>query len=181
MLFFFFQAEDGIRDLTVTGVQTCALPISHLIALARTLDLDHTGAQIAQQARAIRPGEDASQVQDGEADQRQIIEGHGRAIGERATVPGGDDAGDPPGTTSVACDRSPSRQILLAQALSWSRIGRRRMRLPVAAKIALHSAGAIGGPPGSPTPPSGALKSPGMRWTRISRGEASVRMISYAL
>src|SRR5256886_6437902 len=24
---FFFQAEDGIRDLTVTGVQTCALPI----------------------------------------------------------------------------------------------------------------------------------------------------------
>src|SRR5216683_3678080 len=26
--FFFFQAEDGIRDLIVTGVQTCALPIS---------------------------------------------------------------------------------------------------------------------------------------------------------
>src|SRR2546430_12321785 len=28
---FFFQAEDGIRDLTVTGVQTCALPICLLI------------------------------------------------------------------------------------------------------------------------------------------------------
>src|SRR6266513_4840892 len=28
MLFFFFQAEDGIRDRNVTGVQTCALPIS---------------------------------------------------------------------------------------------------------------------------------------------------------
>src|SRR5688572_32441014 len=27
---FFFQAEDGIRDLTVTGVQTCALPICHV-------------------------------------------------------------------------------------------------------------------------------------------------------
>src|SRR5206468_5978751 len=27
--FFFFQAEDGIRDLIVTGVQTCALPISN--------------------------------------------------------------------------------------------------------------------------------------------------------
>src|SRR5256885_5536216 len=27
--FFFFQAEDGIRDYKVTGVQTCALPISH--------------------------------------------------------------------------------------------------------------------------------------------------------
>src|SRR5207248_8406867 len=26
-VFFFFQAEDGIRDRTVTGVQTCALPI----------------------------------------------------------------------------------------------------------------------------------------------------------
>src|SRR2546422_6081751 len=28
--FFFFQAEDGIRDVAVTGVQTCALPISVL-------------------------------------------------------------------------------------------------------------------------------------------------------
>src|SRR5256886_8285908 len=27
VVLFFFQAEDGIRDLTVTGVQTCALPI----------------------------------------------------------------------------------------------------------------------------------------------------------
>src|SRR5207249_9483534 len=28
VFFFFFQAEDGIRDRNVTGVQTCALPIS---------------------------------------------------------------------------------------------------------------------------------------------------------
>ena len=28
--FFFFQAEDGIRDHCVTGVQTCALPIPHV-------------------------------------------------------------------------------------------------------------------------------------------------------
>src|SRR5688572_32495269 len=34
-VFFFFQAEDGIRDLTVTGVQTCALPISSLTAFRR--------------------------------------------------------------------------------------------------------------------------------------------------
>src|SRR2546427_3282339 len=33
--FFFFQAEDGIRDLTVTGVQTCALPISVQLARRR--------------------------------------------------------------------------------------------------------------------------------------------------
>src|SRR5207245_8376355 len=32
---FFFQAEDGIRDATVTGVQTCALPISDLVAQQR--------------------------------------------------------------------------------------------------------------------------------------------------
>src|SRR2546422_8326311 len=51
--FFFFQAEDGIRDVAVTGVQTCALPISrlfdrrppprkpiiaHLVALGRPRD-----------------------------------------------------------------------------------------------------------------------------------------------
>src|SRR5437773_3684774 len=29
VIFFFFQAEDGIRDRDVTGVQTCALPISN--------------------------------------------------------------------------------------------------------------------------------------------------------
>ncbi len=34
-------------------------------------------------------------------------------------------------------------------------IGSERIRLPVAAKIALHSAGAMGGKPGSPTPPNG--------------------------
>src|SRR5699024_10034081 len=33
--FFFFQAEDGIRDRNVTGVQTCALPISRGPALGR--------------------------------------------------------------------------------------------------------------------------------------------------
>src|SRR2546426_12694702 len=32
--FFFFQAEDGIRDYKVTGVQTCALPISERLAWA---------------------------------------------------------------------------------------------------------------------------------------------------
>src|SRR5688572_31649796 len=37
--FFFFQAEDGIRDLTVTGVQTCALPIWLPPALTRFVDM----------------------------------------------------------------------------------------------------------------------------------------------
>src|SRR3712207_7925554 len=35
--FFFFQAEDGIRDIGVTGVQTCALPISITYTSAKQL------------------------------------------------------------------------------------------------------------------------------------------------
>src|SRR5207244_6411989 len=36
ILFFFFQAEDGIRDDLVTGVQTCALPISRRRSIPRS-------------------------------------------------------------------------------------------------------------------------------------------------
>src|SRR2546427_8470927 len=39
-LFFFFQAEDGIRDLTVTGVQTCALPILTTAGVLKQLEKD---------------------------------------------------------------------------------------------------------------------------------------------
>src|ERR1039457_3215624 len=35
VFFFFFQAEDGIRDYKVTGVQTCALPISRHLGIAK--------------------------------------------------------------------------------------------------------------------------------------------------
>src|SRR2546430_3007010 len=44
--FFFFQAEDGIRDLTVTGVQTCALPI------CQHVDLPEGGLVLAPAERA---------------------------------------------------------------------------------------------------------------------------------
>src|SRR2546425_4401215 len=40
--FFFFQAEDGIRDKLVTGVQTCALPISPFVSLEDGTGLVHT-------------------------------------------------------------------------------------------------------------------------------------------
>src|SRR5260221_7087722 len=40
LFFFFFQAEDGIRDHCVTGVQTCALPISAGAAAATFKALD---------------------------------------------------------------------------------------------------------------------------------------------
>src|SRR3989440_3088334 len=44
-IFFFFQAEDGIRDLIVTGVQTCALPISvgARLGARQQIDLRYTG------------------------------------------------------------------------------------------------------------------------------------------
>src|SRR2546429_4551530 len=41
--FFFFQAEDGIRDVAVTGVQTCALPIFLLSPRRRPVRLGNTG------------------------------------------------------------------------------------------------------------------------------------------
>src|SRR3989441_4269800 len=49
VFFFFFQAEDGIRDKLVTGVQTCALPICRVRADSRR------GRGRARQAAALRP------------------------------------------------------------------------------------------------------------------------------
>src|SRR2546430_3217981 len=46
MWLFFFQAEDGIRDLTVTGVQTCALPI-YFHGAGREGDVGGRARQIA--------------------------------------------------------------------------------------------------------------------------------------
>src|SRR2546430_10242089 len=42
---FFFQAEDGIRDLTVTGVQTCALPISIDLYMSNQREMNSWGAR----------------------------------------------------------------------------------------------------------------------------------------
>src|SRR5437763_3386126 len=44
ILFFFFQAEDGIRDTSVTGVQTCALPIFGVRFLVETGDSNGSAA-----------------------------------------------------------------------------------------------------------------------------------------
>src|SRR5256885_2426372 len=48
-MFFFFQAEDGIRDYKVTGVQTCALPISGGTAGCAALAAPCAGATGASQ------------------------------------------------------------------------------------------------------------------------------------
>src|SRR2546429_4658661 len=48
---FFFQAEDGIRDVAVTGVQTCALPISG--SLGRRLHLRGANDEVRRLAQAF--------------------------------------------------------------------------------------------------------------------------------
>src|SRR5256885_6497652 len=71
LFFFFFQAEDGIRDYKVTGVQTCALPISaHVTRLApdaarrigeaarRRVLASHTYAHRATQVAALLRSEE---------------------------------------------------------------------------------------------------------------------------
>src|SRR5207237_5320409 len=55
---FFFQAEDGIRDSSVTGVQTCALPIS--LALVRDVGFDQSFSFIYSR----RPGTPAASLPD---------------------------------------------------------------------------------------------------------------------
>src|SRR2546422_5772710 len=50
--FFFFQAEDGIRDVAVTGVQTCALPISNVEARYAVLNPTSMRAAASPSARA---------------------------------------------------------------------------------------------------------------------------------
>src|SRR5437867_7628801 len=81
--FFFFQAEDGIRDRTVTGVQTCALPICRLrdaagslrapVSVRRSSD---TGARSDPAASRSRPTS-ARQVEIGRASCRERGEGGG--------------------------------------------------------------------------------------------------------
>src|SRR5216683_3130609 len=77
-VFFFFQAEDGIRDLIVTGVQTCALPISRAPggrAVGRAAD---TGGAAGAAAPVPRLAE---------RDRRGRSHGAGHPAGPRARPP----------------------------------------------------------------------------------------------
>src|SRR5256884_9924754 len=66
--FFFFQAEDGIRDVAVTGVQTCALPIYCARELGETDPrswLDGRGMLVAPLSRrSLQARRDRSQRKD---------------------------------------------------------------------------------------------------------------------
>src|SRR5207249_6171430 len=58
VFFFFFQAEDGIRDRNVTGVQTCALPISWIATRGHSISL--TAGHRSCAAFAIRRTQNAN-------------------------------------------------------------------------------------------------------------------------
>src|SRR5690606_41195110 len=71
-IWFFFQAEDGIRDFHVTGVQTCALPISMLASarksgLRRSPTLRYSNSRKCSRVTAIatEPGANAGPDHDG--------------------------------------------------------------------------------------------------------------------
>src|SRR3712207_7538737 len=57
LIYFFFQAEDGIRDIGVTGVQTCALPISLTFTQILLMNFGFFGIQYSfgLQQTAINP------------------------------------------------------------------------------------------------------------------------------
>src|SRR5205085_6418933 len=90
-----FQAEDGIRDLTVTGVQTCALPISpeELRKLARANNYD---LGIATEILVGRILDDAA----------ELAKGRGVNMIKPLTV-----SGDPASATVKAAKRSEERRV----------------------------------------------------------------------
>src|SRR5438034_5447522 len=71
LCFFFFQAEDGIRDHCVTGVQTCALPISEGEAQGR---------------RAEVPGRDRGALPLTLAGKVAVVTGASRGLGRALAV-----------------------------------------------------------------------------------------------
>src|SRR3712207_9160272 len=57
MVVFFFQAEDGIRDIGVTGVQTCALPI---LSWSTDTERRRIGSSATRSRASRQPGKSAS-------------------------------------------------------------------------------------------------------------------------
>ena len=84
---------------------------AHLVALAGPLDLDHAGAQVAEQPGAVGSGQDAGQIQDGDADQRQIVGLHESSSG---IVRGRRSAGQarltPPPRSAIVSHQLPHRR-----------------------------------------------------------------------
>src|SRR5437762_12053829 len=93
---FFFQAEDGIRDTSVTGVQTCALPISQRsrtrAGRRRRGPSDCHEAAPARRQRDRRPGAQRRHPRRPTREERQARESEERRVGKEGRGRGG--AGD---------------------------------------------------------------------------------------
>src|SRR5690606_39426809 len=99
--YFFFQAEDGIRDFHVTGVQTCALPICRQRPARRRPAATAAGRRRGNAAeawwlrgRAMRPRGDLKQTRSGEgvdggAQQRGGARSEERRVGKEGGPRGG--------------------------------------------------------------------------------------------
>src|SRR5258707_5810107 len=78
-LFFFFQAEDGIRDIGVTGVQTCALPIcTNPVDSLKTMSVKArtryiTDSEVRRIKVAVMYGDDRSEEHTSELQSRQYL------------------------------------------------------------------------------------------------------------
>src|SRR2546425_5216953 len=80
-VFFFFQAEDGIRDKLVTGVQTCALPISlagsrRLEDVCSTDDVDQGAPRRVLAAERDLPGSEMDDAAD------RVVRSEERRVGK---------------------------------------------------------------------------------------------------
>src|SRR2546426_7232106 len=77
VLFFFFQAEDGIRDYKVTGVQTCALPISADYRVVSEIGPDHRKTfvvAVSVAGQVLASGAGANKKEAEQAAARQALE-----------------------------------------------------------------------------------------------------------
>src|SRR5882762_1734438 len=75
-VFFFFQAEDGIRDSSVTGVQTCALPICRLLGASRSRE----ETQLSKSPRKPNPEKPVQDSADAALNRRNFL-ASGAAVG----------------------------------------------------------------------------------------------------
>src|SRR5438128_7958990 len=76
---FFFQAEDGIRDATVTGVQTCALPIS--LDASGAVRGAVQGATVAEGRKALDRAARIQGLHDTAAEFAQVVRSEERRVG----------------------------------------------------------------------------------------------------
>src|SRR3712207_9069505 len=99
LFFFFFQAEDGIRDIGVTGVQTCALPIWRVgrrrpedpVPPRRDRRARLAKRRTRRAKRATRPGETRNSPGEtrnspGVADRKSVVEGKSGDLGGRRII-----------------------------------------------------------------------------------------------